>query len=341
MDGSTERLGLLAGLSNDEHHADPAIGASGLKLLEQSPLHYWDAYINPEREKREPTLAMRMGTAWHTAVFEPQEFSSRYATGHDVHPATKCAKLLAAVLAGETRLEQLVELPEGLTGTSKEGKALIAEIEADGNTPVTPADHAFVLEWHPKLVGREVMSPDDMDRIRAMAVAARSHPASRILFSQPGHAEASIFWRDPETGLRCKIRPDWVVHPCQLFPHGLIVDGKSTEDASGPEFARQAFNLEYALQAAWYVDGYQRAMGTDQPPAFIWLVQEKARPFAIAVYSCGDDLLAYGRRKYRRLLRLLARCHATKTWPGYPEAVQPLEVPAWAQKQIDHEAAAA
>ena len=284
MDQPAAMVGIFADLTNEQHHAHPAIGASGLKLLERSPLHYWSAYLDPARERREATPAMKLGTAWHTAVFEAAEFDRRYTV-----------------------------IPEGLDKRTKEGKALWAEIEASGREPITV---------------------ETRDQLWAMAGAAHTHPAARVLFSQPGHAEASIFWFDADTGLHCKILPDWAVHPCALFPHGLIVDGKSAEDASPGEFGRQAFNLDYIMAAAWYVDGYQKAMGTKQPPAFVWLVQEKAKPYATACYAAGDDVLAYGRRKYRRLLQVLRSCHVTGHWPGYPTEVAPVEVPAWAAKQV-------
>jgi exodeoxyribonuclease VIII len=284
METQEHRIGIFPTLTNDEHHASPAVGSSGLKLLERSPLHYWTRYRAPDREPNEPTPAMKLGTAWHTAVFEPARFAEEY-----------------------------IEIPEGLDKRTKEGKALWADIEASGRQPITAADLA---------------------RLESMAEAARSHPAAQVIFDQAGMAEASMFWVDASTGLHCKIRPDFAVEPCAMFRNGLVVDGKTCEDASPPEFGRQAWNLEYGLQAAWYVDGYQQVFGTRRPPGFVWLVQEKDAPFATAVYSAGDDLLEFGRRRYRKLLDVLARCESSGLWPGYPIHVAPLELPAWAAKQV-------
>lgn len=279
-------LGRFADLPNADYHADLAVGSSGLKLLKQSPLHYWAAYLDPEREKRETTPAQRIGTAWHTAVFEPERFDGDY-----------------------------IEIPEGLDRRTKEGKALWAEIEASGRVPMTV---------------------DDMRQIHRMAVAGRSHPAARVFFDLPGGvAEESLFWADEDTGLRCKIRPDYAVAPCEMFPNGLLVDGKTGEDMSSAGFARYAWNWDLHIQAAWYSDGYQRAMGTSGPPEFLWLAQEKAAPYATACYAPGADFLELGRRECRRLLRLLAECLERDRWPGYPERVQALVLPAWAQKVVD------
>lgn len=61
-------------LSNTEYHAHPALSASGLKALAQSPAHY-----QASRQYREETPAMRLGTAFHKAVLEPERFATEYA----------------------------------------------------------------------------------------------------------------------------------------------------------------------------------------------------------------------------------------------------------------------
>ena len=285
------KLGITADMPNDAYHAAPAIGSTGLKLLQQSPLHYWAACLDPNRVRRESTPAQRIGTAWHCAVFEPKAFVDRY-----------------------------VQIPDGLDRRTKEGKALWSEIQ---------------------LSGREPMTPDAWDQIERMAGSARLHPVSKVLFDHPeGAAETSMFWVDSETGVTCKIRPDYMVPPCKMFPNGLIVDGKTCEDASPEGFAKQAWNWDMLIQAAFYSDGFRFIFKTDMPPSFVWLAQEKDAPFASAYYSAGEDLIAYGRKTYRRLLKMLADCQRADQWPGYPQTVQSLELPAWASKIVQEEVAA-
>lgn len=100
-------------MSNADYHANPAIGSSGIKLLLRSPLHYWSRYLDPEREANEPSPAMKFGTAWHAAFFEPAEFAKNY-----------------------------VEVPEGIDKRSKAGKELFAHIEESGQIPMTAEDMA-------------------------------------------------------------------------------------------------------------------------------------------------------------------------------------------------------
>jgi hypothetical protein len=69
--------------TNADYHADPAISASHLKAVMQSPYHYFSRFLDPKRPPMEPTSAMRLGSLAHCAVLEPDELSKRYAIAPD------------------------------------------------------------------------------------------------------------------------------------------------------------------------------------------------------------------------------------------------------------------
>jgi exodeoxyribonuclease VIII len=83
--------------SNADYHADPAISASHLKAVMQSPYHYWRRFLDPKRPPMEPTSAMRLGSLAHCAVLEPDELSNRYSIC--LPRNTKAGKEQAAELA--------------------------------------------------------------------------------------------------------------------------------------------------------------------------------------------------------------------------------------------------
>ena len=103
--------GIYKDLSNEEYHRGPGLSASGLRMLDKSPLHYKTA-------PRADTEALRFGTAVHCAVLEPERFGREYV----------CA-------------------PEGADRRTKEGKAAWAEFEAsaEGKTILKPEDHKNLL----------------------------------------------------------------------------------------------------------------------------------------------------------------------------------------------------
>ena len=330
--------GLLADMANADYHDHIHIGSSGFKRLAQSPLHFWHTSpLNPEREKKEPSRIMVMGTAWHTGIWEPLLFGSSYAAKPDISPVSTVAALLSAALNDfEAFKAQHVAIPEGVGKTTKEGKALIADLAAQDKVGVEAEKFAQVMELVPGLLGKTLLSADDLDAVTKMVNAARSHPITRAIFSLPGGmAEHSLFWVDAATGAPCRIRPDYMVPPCPMFPYGLIVDGKTNDDSSPDAFARNAWNSEMFFQAAFYSDGFQQHFKTEQPPVFAWLGQERDAPYATAYYAAPTDFVEYGRRRYRRLLSVFAECLRTGVWPGYSQQVQGLALPTWAAKEID------
>lgn len=270
------KTGIYDGISNADYHGGAGISKSGLDVIARSPLHYWQQYLNPEREKREPTPAMVIGTAIHTAVLEPGEFGNRYHVAPVVDRRTKDGK-------------------------------------AEWQLALDKAEAA----------GADLISFDDAQTCMRIAEQVRSHPTAAKVFAN-GQAELSAYWTDAETGVLCKCRPDWLNLP-------LVVDVKSTEDASRDAFMRSAWNYRYWVQAAWYVDGIEQATG-QRPEAFIFAAFEKAAPYASAFYFADDAMIELGRAEYRKQLRIYADCLAADRWPGYPTDVTLLGIPAWAAK---------
>lgn len=331
--------GLFTDMTSDEYHSHTHIGSSGFKRLEKSPLHFWHGSPLNTAKKREPkSRIMVMGTAWHTGIWEPHLFEETYAAKPDINAQKTEYKILMDVLEGGIELlgRKYVQLPEGLGKTTKAGKELIAEIEAHGLQAVEHEVYQWVADTAPSLMGRTLLSADDLQHVRDMAAAASANRVTRAIFNLPGGMrEASLFWVDQRTGAPCKVRFDYAVKPCQMFPNGLIVDGKSNDDSSPEHFSRAAYTGSMYYQAAFYSDGFQQHFGTSEPPVFAWLAQEREAPHANAYYSAPPDFVEYGRRRYRPLLAVFAECLRSGQWPGYSTEVQSLQLPAWAAREID------
>lgn len=109
---NTAELHGLVELSNDEYHAAPGVSNSRLKWIARSPLHYWDRYINPDRETEEKTPAMALGNAIHKAILEPDLFASRYAGGPAVKLNTNKGKAEWAAFEAENLGKTLLRAEE-------------------------------------------------------------------------------------------------------------------------------------------------------------------------------------------------------------------------------------
>lgn len=224
----------------------------------------------------------------------------------DPTPAMKNGTLVhTALFEPDQVAARYVVKPEGMNFSTKEGKAW-----RDAQT-------------------LEIVEDAQMRTALAQAAAVRAVPDLAALLAD-GYGEASAFWIDPETGELCKCRPDWT------SPAGdgvILVDGKTCQDAGPDGFGRAIWNMDYHLQAAWYSDGFEAATGL-RVHGFVFAAVESAWPHVAAPYMLGDDVLDAARRENRRLLNRYAECKRTGIWPGYASAIQLINLPAWAQRQL-------
>jgi exodeoxyribonuclease VIII len=98
-DGIT--LGLVPDMPAQQYHAIHAMSAGGLRLMQQSPAHFFGLQLDPRRPSGGTTPAMAAGALFHVSLFEPSELAIRYVTkphGHDGR--TKEGKAWAAEHAG-------------------------------------------------------------------------------------------------------------------------------------------------------------------------------------------------------------------------------------------------
>lgn len=245
----------------------------------------------------------------------PLHYWARYLDPNRVTPEPTPAMVLGSAL--HTHVLELQEwdrlyvtAPEGIDRRTKDGKARWAEFEAQA-------------------AGKTVLSAGDVEQVMAMGRSILAHPSAAYLLSQPGKAETTHLWTDAETGLECKCRPDW------LLDDGLIVvDLKTTSDASPNEFRRSIAKWRYQVQAAWYLEGLQQATG-QRPEQWIFICVESKPPYAAAVYAADAEMIEAGWKQARIDLEKLAECRAANRWPSYSDQIEMISLPAWMRPKAD------
>jgi len=75
-------------LTNAQYHAHAGINASALEAIARSPLHYWDERLKPGRIIKEPSDAMKFGSAFHAKIESEEVFKSLYREGPDARRNT-------------------------------------------------------------------------------------------------------------------------------------------------------------------------------------------------------------------------------------------------------------
>lgn len=144
-----------------------------------------------------------------------------------------------------------------------------------------------------------------------------------------GGPERSIYWTDKATGVRCRCRPDWLTDPMGPTGGVVVVDLKTFRSASTGAFQRQVAAKRYHVQAAFYVDGIQAALGVEVL-GFVFAVVEGTYPYLANAMMLDDAAIDLGRREYRADLERYAACKASNEWPGYGDGVSVVSVPLWA-----------
>lgn len=194
----------------------------------------------------------------------------------------------------------------------------------------TKAGKAAAEEFAAANAHKTVISDGIKNQAQMMADSILRHPVARLIRLPNIIAEASIFYKDTATGLDCRIRPDFHLPPCEVFQHGLIVDLKTTDNASYHAFNRTIANFGYHISAAMYNDGFMQLYGTTEPPAFIWLIGERDAPYAAIAYQPDFETLQKGDDAKNDALQTIADCLSTGDWYGYPTDILNINLPKWA-----------
>ena len=182
----------------------------------------------------------------------------------------------------------------------------------------TNAGKALWAEFEETLDDRIVITGDDYQTIKLMQASAMAHPHARWLLEAEGDAEASIYWKDQETDLLCRIRPDKLIPKAEV-----ILDVKTTADISKIHWSMRDYR--YDVQDAFYSEGYRGHFGV-APAKFIFLFISttiNCGQYPVRVIELDDESKANGYAQMRQDLDLAAACTQNNDWPG----IQRLSVP--------------
>lgn len=171
--------------------------------------------------------------------------------------------------------------------------------------------------------GKIPLLPKEKEQVDAMAAAILRHRQAGPLFA-PGNgvAERSIYWTDPATGVRCRVRPDWLIVRPEIT---VVVDLKTTTDANPTACSKAIAAYSYHQQGALYLDGVTAAGLAPEGARFLFVFQSKKAPYLVTVRELGDQDQDIGRARNERALRLYADCEATGMWPDWTGPVD--EIP--------------
>lgn len=159
-----------------------------------------------------------------------------------------------------------------------------------------------------KKTGKAILTPDNVEQIRGMAVALNEHP----LYQQgilTGLVERSMFWRDPVTGVWLKARPDNIA-----TASGDYADLKTTVSVLYRDTQKTIDGFGYHQQGALVLDGARALEMEASSFSLVWV--EKKRPHCVRVQMLIDEDIARGAKQNRVAIDTFHACYVAKHWPG-------------------------
>jgi len=283
--------GVYDNIQADDYHRIFGLTKSGLMEIRKSPAHFWHWMNSPAAES---TRAMNIGTACHTLVFEPHKWNEEIS----VIPA---------------------DAPK---------KPTKAQLEAKKPSEDTLAAIKWWEDFRSTSKGRATITAEEEVQCRALAEAVRTNEEVASLLSHPEpKAEVSIVSVENIKGLDlvCKGRCDLLTK--DKDGNLVMVDLKTTEDASPDGFGKSFMKMGYWMQAAHYL-AIAHKSGLDVKK-FIFVAAEKNPPYSTALYSLTQADLEKAWRIRTRLMETLSDCIARNNFPAYSKGVHELSMPSW------------
>lgn len=297
---------MLPDVSEETYHGDRgSISSGAVRAVLKSKLHYKWEYILGRKKKA--TETMKFGSAVHLAILEPAKFRERFVVMPEFVGKTLDGRdSTQSKAAKEKRAEWLLSLPsDAVVMKQDEQDDLLFMVDHFLEKAQTDG---VVKEW----VSQSTLAARDLIR--------------GAKFEQSG------FFRDPVTGLRCRIRPDVFREPLDVLP-----DLKTARDVSRAGFGTACFDHGYDIQLGFYTYGVKQIFGKEPANRVFICIQNEA-PYDLAVWDADDGFMGRGDIAVRQGLDLIHESITTGRFPGcQTNGIEKLGLPVWSDFRNDDE----
>jgi exodeoxyribonuclease VIII len=286
--------GKYPDMSNENYHGHTdSISRSAIMDFAVSPRKYWANYLNPRKPVKKSTQQMIFGEQFHMMILEPERFEKEFSVQPNYY--------------GLPRVGLLKDLGREEYNRQKAERSIVEELNKQ-----------ILEEWSASNLSKRSLDSNDYAHLCAMRDSLQANEEAWNLITEAKY-EQSYFWEDDDTGLLCKARPD-------ILHGSMVVDLKTTKDASPRAFQSAMCNFGYHIQAAMILDAV-RAVDKREIVTFINIAVEKEYPYSVGVYIIDSAAIASGREKYKRILKELKQARESNVWTDYESQI--IGLPAW------------
>ncbi len=178
---------------------------------------------------------------------------------------------------------------------------------------------------------KTIICAEDFLLIKEMAKALKKNEYVKKLLS--GKKEKAYFWTDELSGEECKCRVDCLN---TKFSTPIIIDLKTTLDASTEGFTKAAIKHGYDFQAAMYSEGVKKNIKKDV--LFVFIAIEKTPPYAINIFQADELFIKRGYDLFREYIGIYSECKQKGEFWGYLghyNQINNLSLPSYLAKEIE------
>lgn len=188
-------------------------------------------------------------------------------------------------------------------------------------------------DWRDEQVaqGKTIITAEQFERIRRIHADASNYPLVKHGLLN-GRIERSMLWKDPETGIWLRARPDALPNADGVYAD-LKTAGKFDEDF----LERQIFDAGYYLQAA-ITRMVCRGLGMPFETFVLLYVLNDDVPDTAHVEIDQFDI-DRGERVVRWCLKTIRHCLDTGEWPGarpFNDGERRIQMKPWAKDRLDN-----
>lgn len=295
-----ELNGFYEHMPFEEYAKIPALNGSSIVHMRRSPMQYAHAKANPSPE----TAALRLGTATHKLILEPETVEDFVVWGAKEEQKVRNGRVWNEFQAANEGKSIVTEKEWGamldMSSAANRHPLISRYVNAPGRTELS-------MFWRHPFTGRRMKARIDKVMVESLAGGG--------IHIVPTHDR-----------MKAVSKPD---------EQHTIVDLKTTRDSRPFRFGPQAYTLGYVVKMALYAQGYEILTG--YKPSVKLIALESKAPHEGTVYDVAEDKLLLGLEELDKLIDRLTECEKLDHWPAAHEMEEELPLPAWASYEAETE----
>tara|TARA_R110002020_G_scaffold320541_3_gene536457 strand:- start:82 stop:981 length:900 start_codon:yes stop_codon:yes gene_type:complete len=211
------------------------------------------------------------------------------------------------------------------------GKSLTTNEKIENGSNIGGVKKAYV-EFKKEHQNKKILKAEVKDQLTSMRTNMLKHDGTNSLFKNAIAHEATCYHNIVDD-LDGKSRIDVDTVAKSGWP--ILVDIKTTTDASKEAVSRSVFNYAYFRQAAYYIDSYEKVTG-EKVGGFVFVFVEKSKPYNCQPYQMEREYIEYGKKLNDLSVDSIVKWlrHGTVK-PYYDEKIPVVSMPHWVKNEED------